>query len=403
MNTASPRIAFVSGNLNLGGSTTFLCNVAGELVRRGVAVRVFCTQKHHPLAADFAHQNIPVFLSDERRFIYEDRIAAVAKELRAFQPTVVAGCMAPSSFEVLRYLPPGIRRAGMVQSDDPGVYETLGLYRDSLDVVVGVSKTIAARLQSKEAFSGKEVAYIPYGVPMPGVIPASDALTAPLRILYLGRLDEDQKRVRLFPEIYRQLCESRIPFRWTIAGDGPERAYLEAHMTGGKPDQIAFFAGQVNYANVPALLDDQDVLLLTSTFEGLPLSLLEAMSHGVVPVVTDLESGISEVVDTSNGLLVPVDNIAGYAQAMIHLHNDRTELAAKRTLARSSVFPAYSISAMADRWLHLAGKASGNISQWPANIEVMTPMGSESNWRLTKPGRALRRLGMSLFRFARNP
>ncbi|MCX6966540.1 MAG: glycosyltransferase family 4 protein, partial [Verrucomicrobia bacterium] len=354
MTAPSPRFAFVSGNLNLGGSTTFLCNIAGELVRRGVSVRVFCTQKHHPLAADFESQNIPVFTADERRWIYEDRIAALLKELRAFEPTLVAGCLAPASFEILRYLPPGIRRVGMVQSDDPGVYGCLAAYREKIDAVVGVSKTIAARLQAMEAFAGKQIACIPYGVPMPASIPAAPSCGGPLRILYLGRLDEDQKRVRLFPEIYRHLCASGIPFRWTLAGEGPERAFLEAKMSGGGPDQHVLFTGQVDYANVPLLLQNQDVLLLTSTFEGLPLSLLEAMGQGLVPVVSDLESGIREVVDEINGLLVPVDNIEGYARALVHLHKDREELTQKRTTARARVFPAYSIAAMADRWMQLA-------------------------------------------------
>ena len=401
MSAPSPRIAFVAGNLSLGGATTFLCNVAGELVRLGVPVRVFCTESDHPLAADFERQGIPVFRTNERRPVYEDRLADCVHALRAFEPTIVAGCLSPPSFEILRYVPPGILRVGMVQSDDPGVYRALGAYRESLDAVVGVSKTIVARLQTMEAFNGKQVVHIPYGVPMPSSIPPGSPSTGPLRICYLGRLNEDQKRVRLFPEIYRNLCESGIPFRWTLAGEGPERAYLEANMADGRPDQVALFVGQVDYTNVPSLLQDQDALLLASTFEGLPLSLLEAMGHGVVPVVSDLESGISEVVNETNGLLVPVNEIAGYAAALVRLQKNRAELAEKRFQARSSVFPAYSIAAMADRWLQLAAQTAQNTSQWPSKFKIMTPLGCETNWRFSLLGRSMRRIGASLVRCLR--
>ena len=50
------------------------------------------------------------------------------------------------------------------------------------------------------------------------------------------------------------------------------------------------------------------------------MSLLESMAHGLVPVVSDIESGIREVVDSNNGIRVAIDDIPGYAKAIIHLH-----------------------------------------------------------------------------------
>jgi len=160
-----------------------------------------------------------------------------------------------------------------------------------------------------------------------------------------------------------------------------------------RPDQRTVFLGQIDYANVPTLLGDNDVLLLTSSFEGLPLSLLEAMGQGVVPVVTDLESGIREVVNGTNGLLVPVDDIDGYAQALIRLHNNRVELAKKRTLARSSVFPTYSISAMADQWLQLVALSPVSSTAWPDNPPIHPPLGRETDPSFSKAGRCVRRMG----------
>src|SRR5258708_7408499 len=65
------------------------------------------------------------------------------------------------------------------------------------------------------------------------------------------------------------------------------------------------FVGTVSYVKTGALFDNHDVLILVSDYEGLPLSLLEAMGHGVVPVVSDLESGIRDVVDNRSAILVP--------------------------------------------------------------------------------------------------
>ncbi|MDD5350485.1 MAG: glycosyltransferase family 4 protein [Chthoniobacteraceae bacterium] len=388
-----PRIALVSGCLKLGGSTTFLCNLGGELARRNIPVHVFSLEQGNPLAGDFQSLRIPVSILDDGPRIYEDRLAACAAALRAFEPTVVIGNLGPASFEVLRYMPQGIARVGVAHSNEEGAYRTLAIYRDHMDAVVGVSKIVTQRLQAMEAFSGKHVALIHCGIPMPSALSPADASGGPLRILYLGRLEDELKRVRLFPEIYRQLCASGIPFLWTVAGDGRERAFLEAEMKGGRPDQRVVFTGQVEYADVPALMDAQDVLLLVSSSEGLPLSLLETMGRGVVPVVSNLESGIPEVVNPANGMLVPVDDVPGYARALVYLHHHREELAEKRLQARAQVYPAYSTATMADRWLALAASFSSSApARWPAKTDILPPLGHEHAFAFSLAGRWGRRL-----------
>lgn len=406
MNAYLPcRFAFVTGGLSLGGANTFLCNIGSELVRRGVPVRVFSFEEANPFAVVFERERIPLTIVSERAGIYEDRIASCLKELRAFSPTLVVSTLSQVSFEILRYLPLGVQRAGMVQSDYPEIYSLPELFGSHMDGVVGVSRTIARRLGEMKAFSGLKVEYIPYGVPMPDKIALAPAVGGPLRILYLGRLDHAQKRVRIFPQIFRQLCESGIPFRWTIAGGGPEREFLEAEMTGGSQDQRVVFTGPLGYEAVPSLLEEQDVILLASHAEGLPLSLLEAMGQGLAPVVTALESGIPEIVNEGNGILVPVDDIPGYARAMIHLHENREELAAKRVSARRSVYPAFTIAAMADRWIDfattLATTSLAAVPEWPSEFKVKPPLGGESAFRFSPLARFFRRTVAGMSRFSR--
>ena len=239
----------------------------------------------------------------------------------------------------------------MGQSDDPIVYDTMRHYAPWMDLAVMVSKTMKQKAEAMPEFAGVPVACLPYGVPMcpDAGLPARD-FTAPLRLLYLGRLENEQKRVRLFPQMLEQLKASGIPFHWTIAGDGPEKMALEQAMRGS-PNQTVSFPGKISYAVVPEILRAHDIFLLASDYEGLPLSLLEAMGAGLVPVVSELPAGIPEMVDKTTGILVPVDNVAGYARAIIHLHAHRDELAAKSAAARARVRTEFSVPAMTDRWL----------------------------------------------------
>lgn len=396
-NAASVRVAFISGNLELGGATTFLCNLAGEFIRREVDCRVFSAEGRHPLAGDFKRRRIPVFVQDPRTRIFEDRIEAVLRELHNYRPNVVVATLGPFAFEILRYVPSGVHRIGMVQSDDPVVYATLKQYAACMDAVVGVSAVITDKLKKISAFRGIARHYLPYGVVMPERIARARAGES-VRILYLGRIANEQKRVHLFPQILAALEKSGVPFHWTIAGDGPDRAELEPRLQCAKPRQRVEFAGAVAYSEISRLLDAHDIFLLASDFEGLPLSLLEAMGHGLVPVVSALESGVCEVVDATNGILVPVNDVAGYARGIVHLHKHRDELAAKSAAARSRVKEEFSVEAMTDRWLAAFPKTFPAIGEWPARWKIQPPLPARHPVYFSPPMRALRRMAARLRR-----
>ena len=156
-----PRLALVTGGLNLGGATTFLCNLGGELVRRGVPAEVLSFEKENPLAADFKRRKVPVFWQDDRHVIFEDRIRAVLQELRRFRPTTVVSCLGAISFEVLRYLPVGVFRVGMVHTEHPREYASVRSYAAQLDLMAGVSKVVKEALVAMPEFAHMPVRYLP--------------------------------------------------------------------------------------------------------------------------------------------------------------------------------------------------------------------------------------------------
>ncbi len=391
----SHRIALIS-SLGLGGATTFLSNLGGELARRKIPVLVVSPEIENPLASDFQAADVPVMLQNQHRMIFEDRLEAMLRKLAEFRPTAVVACLGAATYEVLRYVPLGVRRVAVIQADYPMFYDVVKPYAGCMDDVVGVSATITERLGKMEAFRTVTKHYLPHGVPMHQSFQPRQATSHPLRILYLGRIIHPQKRVRLFPEILAGLQQAGIPFRWTIAGDGDERDNLKLLMPSVRADQQVIFPGALPNAGVPALLLDHDVFLLASNAEGLPVSLLEAMAHGVVPVVSNLESGIRDVVDETTGILVDVDDVAGYAKAVIHLHQHRDELAAKSVAARARVKTEFSVEAMTDRWLAIFPKTIPAIGGWPSRWNIKAPLPARHPVYFSPPMRAARRLMIKL-------
>ena len=262
-----------------------------------------------------------------------------------------------------------------------------------------VSRAIHETIPTLPEFVGVPVHYLPYGVPMPaqtsGSTPASGA---PLRILYLGRLEESQKRVRCFPEILQRLVASGIPFHWTIAGDGAEGPWLRSALKSASPTQTVSFMGKVEYSDVPRVLAGHDVFLLASAFEGLPLSLLEAMACGLVPVVSDLPSGIREVVDETSGVLVKPDHIPGYADAIARLHQDRAGLDGLRLNVRTKVEREFSVAAMTDRWVRMLPAAPPRPPVWPQKWSARPILMNPGSWRFSAPMRWARRWALQVKR-----
>ena len=120
------------------------------------------------------------------------------------------------------------------------------------------------------------------------------------------------KRVAL---VAQALCELalRLPQRritWTHFGSGPALRALQAGLQSGPPNLAVHLAGQVPNARVLAHYASQpvDLLVLLSRSEGLPVSIQEALAHGIPVLATDV-GGVAEAVDVSgeNGALLPVD------------------------------------------------------------------------------------------------
>ncbi len=162
----------------------------------------------------------------------------------------------------------------------------------------------------------------------------------PLRLGYLGRIEPNKGMTELL-EACRQLKHDGCPFRLTVAGkEQTEGEYLlrfEHDL-----DDCFSYAGLVAGQTKCNFLRNIDVLVMPTYFEGLPMSLLECMSYGVVPVVTPVGSIPQVVTDGVNGLLIPVRDSGSIVAAIRRLDEDRTLLETLGRAARQTIFSQYS-------------------------------------------------------------
>lgn len=132
--------------------------------------------------------------------------------------------------------------------------------------------------------------------------------------------------------------------RLLLVGDGPEAASLRALAEElGISDRVVF-AGERH--DVPELLSASDVFVLSSTSEGLPLSMVEAMATGL-PVVSTAVGGIPALIaDGETGFLVPSDDVGTLAAKLAELKADPARSAAMGKRGRKLALGRYSAERM---------------------------------------------------------
>jgi glycosyltransferase involved in cell wall biosynthesis len=138
------------------------------------------------------------------------------------------------------------------------------------------------------------------------------------RLIAVGRLKAPKDFLTLI-RAFAALPEES--FEALIVGDGPDRVAVEAAIRELGLEGKVRVAGERD--DVPALLADSDVFVLSSRSEGLPVSVLEAMA-AELPVVASDVGGLAElVVDRETGILVPPGDVSALAAALGRLIDDR--------------------------------------------------------------------------------
>lgn len=159
----------------------------------------------------------------------------------------------------------------------------------------------------------------------------------------VGRLNP-QKNFTLFLDVAARLARRFPDVRFLLAGNGPEESALKGRMREiGLHDRVVF-SGYV--ADSRLVYRAADVLLMPSLFEGLPMTLLEAMAMDL-PVVASRLDGMAEVLqDGQNGLLVASGDTKGFEAAVARLLEDDVFATAIKRAARLTIEAGYSVEGM---------------------------------------------------------
>jgi len=219
--------------------------------------------------------------------------------------------------------------------------------------IVVVSEGVRITLNEKFGFPARRLVVIPNGTEIPNCIKADNG-NRPFTIGSAGRLFP-VKDYPLFVDIAAEVNKQAKDIRFELAGEGPDHARLLEQIRKYGLQDVFCLKGFVG--GMSEFYMGLDLYINTSLHEGSPMSVLEAMSHGL-PVIAPKEGGIAEMVkDGLHGFLVERRDPKRFAEKCLAIYRDRNLGKSMGIASREKVVTEYSFQSMADRYLELYLKA----------------------------------------------
>ena len=206
----------------------------------------------------------------------------------------------------------------------------------------------------------------------PGPAPDLSATDGrPIRILFANSLTK-RKGLEAFIAALDILPDRlRHRFTMTIVGDGPERPELERAVQEARLAGQVTFAGKHPYRALGEFYADADILAIPSRADYRSLSGFEGLGYGLA-LLSSAHDGASEetVIDGMNGYIIDPGDIAGTAEKLALLLEDRDRLTAMRRASLELYEARFSVERiarnLADSALEAAGMIKGGAAMFRA-------------------------------------
>jgi len=350
------KIVFVAyGPNQINGPNIWLQRILPELSKRGfepVVIFLMYADRQCEVMENLRKSGIKCIPVPRQPFT-EQNIIQILIILNEISPDIfVPNLSVPAYFASKWIKEAGIPTVGILHSDDIFHHELIehfvsGLPEYRLSAILAVSRFIEGLVKEKGIFD-TEILHCPYGISVPDRV--ADPPQVRLNLIYTGRLIQRQKRIfDVINSLKNVVCE--IPETYaTIYGEDREGGRVINTIKGLNLGERLRYGGLLKFDEIFHALLKHHVFVLLSDYEGISISLMEAMGCGLVPVCTKTRSGAMEIIKhNENGLLVE-NRDEDFINAIRRLKYEKGlwERLSKR--ARETILKGFTIDICADRW-----------------------------------------------------
>ncbi|PSB37998.1 glycosyltransferase family 4 protein [Aphanothece minutissima] len=385
----------------LGGVQDWLANLVPALREGGLEVTVAVPDgdhhRHGPYAR--AYPALAAGAIANPSGSAEGRLRAIAALLERLDPDLVLGVNLVDLYPAARRARRRGRFHGRVvmtlHALEAEYFDDLRRHGVGIDAVIATNR-LACRLASRRGgMDPARVLYAPYGVPVPPWQRPDGDPAATLKLAWVGRLEQEQKRVHDLPPLLEALQARGIDVRLSIAGDGEERPALERSLAPWIERGCVRMLGHVDQGRLAAeVYGHHHALVITSSWETGPIVAWQAMASGMAVVSSRyVGAGLEGALEQdATALLFPCGDADAAAGALARLRDpallERLSRAGHALVARR-----YSGAASLAAWRRALDQATAlpPLPQAPEE-PAPAPAGRLDRWLGRQRGEDLRRL-----------
>jgi len=351
----------LSGDLWAGAEVLAWTLLQGLNERQNVALKAILLNEGEAAQA-IRTAGVEVCILDERNMTFRQLLVGLRKHLRDFAPQIVHAHRYKEN--LLCYgAALGMRSKPILAATQHGMPETYAntplryrminrgnflLLSRFYDVTVAVSQEMHNALVLDYGFQPKKLEVVYNGIRLPQN--SERDRSGHFCVGTCGRL-VPVKNYALFLKAAERIAKVHPEIRFVLAGDGPEEESLKSLVAElGLHDRVSM-PGHVD--DMASFYERIDLFVNTSIHEGIPMSVLEAMGHGV-PVVIPKVGGLGEIVDDGkDGFLIPPNNLDLYVKRCLQLYSDEGLRIRLTKAARKKIAHKFTIDRMTEAYLHL--------------------------------------------------
>lgn len=225
----------------------------------------------------------------------------------------------------------------------------------SASTIVANSENLAASSRNADPF---RVRVIPNGVDCSVYRPREKTEyqknpSRPFRLLYVGRIHPEKNLGLVIEQLGALLKMGRSEIELSVAGDGAQRAELEALAEKLGVGRQVIWLGWKSKEELPSLYCQADALVNPSLYEGMPNVVLEAMATGIPVIASDVAGNRSVVIPNETGVLFPLNTPDMLGASIARFIDEPRWAASLGTAGRRKAESIYSWDSAAQSYLEL--------------------------------------------------
>lgn len=307
------KVMLLIPNLGMGGAENIVVNIAQYIDKNQFEIIVVslygetqCVDKYKEIIKD---EKIKVIFMNKKNGIDVNVLWGLIKIVRKEKPDVIHTHLYSCIYGILPALLGKVQIKmhtvhNLAENELPGLYQKIMkiMYRFCGVIPVSINESVGESIKRRYGLPEKKIPLIKNGVEITRFSEAGvpQRKTEEKVLINVGRMSK-QKNHRLLVECFSEIVQTYSNVRLLLVGDGELKGEIFNLAKRLKVDKKIDFVGNVK--KVEEYLQKADIFIMTSDYEGLPLSVIEAMAAGL-PIIATKAGGIKELVENEkNGYL----------------------------------------------------------------------------------------------------